>query len=144
MIYASNILSQSKPSSDCVFCNDNRHISSRCRKVTNVRSRRDILVKKGRYFICFDTGHRAKSCRVKYTCKKCKGRHNIAICENSDRKSASEEQPTSTSSNQILAQLVILGIVVANARQKERNRVLIVLRPLVVFCCKQLQVRLSL
>ena len=54
------------------------------------------------------------------------------------------EQPTSTSSNQILAQLVILGIVVANARQKERNRVLIVLRPLVVFCCKQLQVRLSL
>ena len=103
MIYASNILSQSKPSSDCVFCNDNRHNSSRCRKVTNVRSRRDILVKKGRCFICLDTGHRAKSCRVKYTCKKCNGRHNIAICENSDRKNASDEQPTSTSSNQISA-----------------------------------------
>ena len=96
-------LSQSKPSSDCVFCNDNRHNSSRCRKVTNVRSRRDILVKKGRCFICLDTGHRAKSCRVKYTCKKCNGRHNIAICENSDRKNASDEQPTSTSSNQISA-----------------------------------------
>ena len=76
---ASNLLSQSKPSSDCVFCNDNRHNSSRCRKVTNVRSRRDILVKKGRCFICLDTGHRAKSSRVKYTCKNCNGRHNIAI-----------------------------------------------------------------
>ena len=83
---ASNHMSQTKSSSVCVFCNDDRHYSSKCRKVTNVRSRRYILMRERRGFFCLGTGHRANSCKVKYTCKKCNGRHNIAICVDSERR----------------------------------------------------------
>ena len=48
----------------CVFCRKN-HTASRCDVVTDISTRKSILRKRGR---C-------------YKCVKCKGRHNVSICE---------------------------------------------------------------
>ena len=63
----------------CVFCT-NVHFSSQCRKVTNVKSRVDILKRKRRCFVCLSSGHQKRDCPSKYICKNCNGRHHISIC----------------------------------------------------------------
>ena len=35
---------------------------------------------KGLCFVCLKEGHLANTCSEKYSCRKCHGRHNIAIC----------------------------------------------------------------
>ena len=35
--------------------------------------------------MCLETGHGARACRIKYSCKKCKGKHNISICDKDQR-----------------------------------------------------------
>ena len=58
------------------------HFPSRCSKVSNHQSRKDILGKKGRCFICLDSRHVAKNCNSTYVCERCnKGKHHISICE---------------------------------------------------------------
>lgn len=69
---------QDKP--PCLFCQKLGHAPSQCRIVTNVRARKEIVIKKGRCFICLGSGHLAKYCSSNYSCRKCKGRHNISIC----------------------------------------------------------------
>lgn len=76
----SNEESHSKARS-CLFCNARDHLASRCNSVTNVVARKNILRKQGRCFVCLDTGHLMRNCQSKYSCKKCKKRHNISICD---------------------------------------------------------------
>ena len=80
----------------CVFCKKS-HSSAKCRKVTNTRSRRDILIKEKRCFVCLARGHRSQGCREKYSCNRCNKRHHISICD--EGKQRSEVDTTST--NQI-------------------------------------------
>ncbi|XP_066921197.1 uncharacterized protein [Clytia hemisphaerica] len=63
----------------CVFCSKD-HASHKCRKVTNVKSRTDMLRRDRRCFLCLKKGHQKRECRVKYICRNCNGKHNIAIC----------------------------------------------------------------
>jgi len=65
----------------CVYCNREGHASSQCRNVTNVRSRKDILRRSARCFVCLEKGHRFVDCSVEYECRICKQRHNVSICE---------------------------------------------------------------
>ncbi|XP_028403430.1 uncharacterized protein LOC114526129 [Dendronephthya gigantea] len=75
----------------CFYCNGD-HFASRCGKVTNRQTRKAILRKSGRCFICLDTGHLAKQCRSRYECKRCrKGKHHISICETNPTETNSEE-----------------------------------------------------
>ena len=78
---ASGLFSQTgKP--PCLYCNEEGHFPSKCSKVSNHKSLKDILRKKGRCFICLDSRHIAKNCRANYVCKRCnKGKHHISICE---------------------------------------------------------------
>ena len=46
----------------CIYCRDS-HYSASCDKVTTVQSRREILRKEGRYFVCLMKGHRASECQ---------------------------------------------------------------------------------
>ena len=82
---------QQKKSYFCIFCKMNGHTAPRCRKVTNVTTRMDLLRKENRCFICLEIGHGSRQCKVKYSCKKCKGRHNISICQ--DTKSEGGNSP---------------------------------------------------
>ena len=87
---ASSLLGQadkdsfSKGNKRCVFC-DKEHPSSRCRTVTNIQSRKDILRRDRRCFVCLSLGHLARACRANYLCLKCKkGKHHVTICPNTD------------------------------------------------------------
>ena len=56
------------------------HPPSQCQKVTNIKSRYDILKKYGKCFVCLKSGHIAKYCPSNYICRKCHGKHNISVC----------------------------------------------------------------
>lgn len=53
----------------CVYCNEDGHSPTKCSKVLNHHSRKNILRKKGRCFICLDPGHVAKNCKSTYLCR---------------------------------------------------------------------------
>ena len=63
----------------CVYCGKG-HLSWKCNNVTDVESRKHMLRKQGRCFLCLRTKHVARFCSSKYRCVKCNGKHNISIC----------------------------------------------------------------
>ena len=69
-----------KSTNFCVFCKQG-HPSYKCRKVTDISQRKSILRKNGRCFLCLEKRHLMKNCSINYQCNKCKGKHNITICE---------------------------------------------------------------
>ena len=73
---------------NCVYCDDKKHIPSRCNLITNVETRKNLLKNQGRCFICLSKGHASKTCKANYSCVKCKKRHHVSICsaENDKRK----------------------------------------------------------
>ena len=73
----SNLL---KSTNFSVFCKQ-RYPCYKCRKVTDISQRRSILRRNGRRFLCLEKGHLMKNCSINYQCNKCKGKHNITICE---------------------------------------------------------------
>ena len=72
---------------NCVYCDDKKHISSRCNIITNVETRKNLLKNQGRCFICLAKGHVSKNCKANYSCVKCKNRHHVSICSAKDDKS---------------------------------------------------------
>ena len=55
--------------SACIYCNKDDHFSSKCTTVSSHESRKAILRRKGRCFICLDSGHVAKDCTSTYVCR---------------------------------------------------------------------------
>ena len=74
----------------CLYCRRNDHSPSQCRIVTNVNSRKDILRKSAKCFVCLNSGHLAKDCSVNYICRKCNGRHHVSICNRKSEGNAHE------------------------------------------------------
>ena len=79
---SSALFSQSKNLSKhrCVFCNKNYHTSNKCLKTPDPIIRKEIDKQKPLCFLYLEKGHSAVSCRLKYSCNKCGGKHNIVIC----------------------------------------------------------------
>ena len=71
----------------CVFCQDG-HDTSACTVVTDVRRRKQILMKSGRCFLCLKLHHRARNCTSQVRCGRCQQRHHIVICEGGSQKPA--------------------------------------------------------
>ena len=65
----------------CLFCEGNNHSSNRCTKVTDPKIRKHCIFQKSLCYICLSPKHKAADCKSNYLCKKCNGRHNIAICQ---------------------------------------------------------------
>ena len=65
----------------CPFCREEGHTPSRCPNVTDAKSRKAQLRRKGRCFVCLQSGHISYNCQLEYQCKKCDERHNISICD---------------------------------------------------------------
>lgn len=76
----------------CVYCRSN-HSPSRCDTVTDVKARKAILLKRGRCFVCLKFGHRQRECTLSYKCVKCKGRHNVSICEPTPQRNNEDPPP---------------------------------------------------
>ena len=64
----------------CSFCNRN-HQSSKCNVVTSAESRKKVLRKKGRCYLCLKWGHLSHNCKSPVKCFKCQGAHHVAICD---------------------------------------------------------------
>ena len=79
----------SKPN-QCTFCRQD-HISASCPRVKDVETRKDILRKTGRCFVCMRRNHISRNCRSVLKCSLCQGRHHVAICPT---KAASVRPPT--------------------------------------------------
>ena len=62
-----------------LFC-DKKHKSERCRIVTEIQARKNILKKKKLYFVCLKPHHVAKDCKSKISCYNGKKRHHAAVC----------------------------------------------------------------
>ena len=72
--------SRSSNTISCTYCRKN-HQSASCTEITDVNSRRGILRSLGRCYICLRKGHMSKNCTSNITCKKCRGRHHVSICQ---------------------------------------------------------------
>ena len=64
----------------CVFCNE-KHLSSRCRNVTDIAVRYNMVRRDNRCSVCLKKNYRSRECRLNYTCIKCNKKHNIALCQ---------------------------------------------------------------
>ena len=76
----------------CPFC-EGGHYPDRCNVVTDIRKRKEILINKGRCFVCTKGNHRSADCRSKRGCFKCKKRHHTCICQqdNQEKKRAENQ-----------------------------------------------------
>ena len=76
----------------CYFCKG-PHYSYKCHKITDVKERKDIILKAKRCFNCLGSGHFLKDCKSSRNCIHCKGRYHQSICTSKDeiqKESASE------------------------------------------------------
>ena len=62
----------------CCYCSQ-AHSSDVCTNVTDGETRKKILKKSGRCFVCLKRGHISKECWSKYKCSKCGNRHHVSI-----------------------------------------------------------------
>ena len=91
--FTSSALFNNSEKNLCIFCGGT-HTSSKCRKVSNPKARKDILFKNKVCLICFLQGHFSSRCTSQYRCRKCEGRHHISICLKDTM-----DQPSQNSSN---------------------------------------------
>ena len=75
----------------CSFCTQN-HQSSECNVVTSTKSRKEVLKKKGKCFLCLKQGYLARNCQAHMKCLKCQGAHQVAICCNSQPTLGGQDQ----------------------------------------------------
>jgi len=98
------IARESSHKMQCAYCKGT-HYSSACDKVTSSQTRKQVLLKEGRCFLCLSIGHRASECTTSRRCRKCGRRHHQSICEppsspadNKNSETATENVEDTTSS----------------------------------------------
>ena len=64
----------------CAYCGQD-HPSSLCRTVADTNSRKQILRKSGRCFVCLRKYHTGRDCRSNQKCTICHGQHHTSICQ---------------------------------------------------------------
>ena len=80
----------------CAYCNDS-HYSASCLKVVDINTRKQILKRDHRCFICLSKGHIAGKCDPGRSCRRCNGRHHQSICTASKTPPHSHKPPQRTS-----------------------------------------------
>ena len=75
--FTSSALFNSSEKNLCIFCGGT-HASSKCRKVSNPKARKDILFKK-KFVLRFSQGHFSSRCTSQYRCTKCEGRISVFV-----------------------------------------------------------------
>ena len=64
----------------CVFC-EGEHKSQKCANITKLETRKFILKKSGRCFLCLKQGQIVRNCPENMKCFTCKKRHHMSICD---------------------------------------------------------------
>ena len=73
-----NLLNGNANGPTCTYCRGN-HPSKDYKTVTDVQTRKDLLKKYGRYFVCARKDHISRNCTSKSKCHSCNGKHHISI-----------------------------------------------------------------
>lgn len=75
----------------CVVCSSD-HFLYHCKEFQRltVADRDNVLKSNGLCRNCFRSGHLARDCPSKYSCKNCKGRHHTLVCFKSEREKESK------------------------------------------------------
>lgn len=63
----------------CTFCSGD-HKSIACSVVTEPDARRSVLRRKGKCFVCLQSGHISRKCGSQRNCFRCGARHHTSIC----------------------------------------------------------------
>jgi len=117
--------SDSNNINNCLYCNESGHFASRCTSVTNIATRRELLRKQGRCFVCLRTGHLGRNCPSRYSCRKCKKKHHISICETNDQSGGVTHHTNFvSSSNGVLLQTASAVISDTSGVRKKYTRIL--------------------
>ena len=87
----------------CIFCKGT-HYGDQCTSVTDVETRKSIIRRKNRCYICLKGSHIARECSSNRTCRNCRGKHHVCIC-NVPTKDASNKEVES--SGEQSSQLVV-------------------------------------
>ncbi len=90
-LYTDSSENKQSPRVWCSFCNQN-HQSSKCNVITTIESRKEVLKKKGKCFLCLKQGHSARNCQAPMKCLKYQGAHHVAISGNSDPTLGGQDQ----------------------------------------------------
>ena len=64
----------------CVYCGEDHYLAS-CEKVKDLSTRKDLIKRDRRCFICLAQGHHAAQCHSVKRCRKCNNRHHQSVCE---------------------------------------------------------------
>ena len=80
----------------CVFCSQH-HPASQCKTVTDIRRRKESLMKSGRCFVCLRRGHIGRDCRSTTGCTGCGKKHHASICDLSKPSQSSNPQGSGSS-----------------------------------------------
>ena len=75
---ASALTSTSRTSPTCTYCKQ-PHASNKCKTVSDVQARKEILRKNGRCYVCLKKCHLSRDCPSQNKCFRCNGWHHISI-----------------------------------------------------------------
>ena len=81
----------------CIFCNLFDHSARSCFKTSDLKGKINILIRSGRCFVCFETGHLVAKRSSNYKCYKCQEEHNISICLKNERTNPTVNSDSNTS-----------------------------------------------
>ena len=91
---------------ECVYCGKTNHKSFQCRMITKPTSRKEVLMKQKRCFLCLKQGHSVRDCRSKMSCYTCNKKHHSSICfgkaKNSHLSDKTEEENLKTKQEETL------------------------------------------
>ena len=65
----------------CAFCESDKHLAQNCDTIVDIKTRKAIVMNKGRCLKCLRSGHFSRKCQSKIICYNCKSNHHAALCE---------------------------------------------------------------
>ena len=60
--------------------------------VISTESRKHVLTKKGKCYLCLKSGHLSRNCKSLVKCFKCQGPHHVAMCDSFEDTVSGPEQ----------------------------------------------------
>ena len=119
--------SRGKESSNCALCNNPGHRHEDCKRVTDIKESKKLLLKYGR---CLRKGHLARACKISVKCSACKCEHHKAFCDASSKEpegnspgNGCQNEVDSTNSHVATSTRVVLQTAQAQALDKSNCRV---------------------
>ena len=85
----------------CSLCQQDHHLSA-CRlfKEKDFKEKQEFIFSKKLCFRCLNFGHRANTCRKKYTCSLCQGNHMNVMHKHKDKRETPSEQSSACQENE--------------------------------------------